>query len=154
MPQKAYFTTGNLRDQIIYPHTYTEMLEMGYNDDYLYHILREVKLEYLLKREKSLNTVKTWSLVLSGGERQRLSIARALFKHPKLIVLDDCTNAVSTDVEEYLYELLIKKKLTFISLSNRPSLEKYHDHVLEIEEGDWKLKLSIEGFDFCIFIGI
>lgn len=140
LPQKAYFTTGNLRDQIIYPHTYTEMLEMGYNDDYLYHILREVKLEYLLKREKSLNTVKTWSLVLSGGERQRLSIARALFKHPKLIVLDDCTNAVSTDVEEYLYELLIKKKLTFISLSNRPSLEKYHDHVLEIEEGNWQLK--------------
>ncbi|EDK41851.1 conserved hypothetical protein [Lodderomyces elongisporus NRRL YB-4239] len=140
LPQKTYFTTGNLRDQIIYPHTYVEMLEMGYNDDYLYHILREVKLEYLLQREGNFNVVKDWKDVFSGGEKQRMSIARVLFKHPKLVVLDESTNAVSTDVEDYLFELLQQKKIPFITLSHRPLLMKYHDFILEIKEGgNWKL---------------
>lgn len=139
LPQKTYFTNGNLRDQIIYPHSYDEMLEMGYNDDHLYHILREVKLEYLLTREGNFNVKKDWKDVFSGGEKQRMLIARVLFKNPKFVILDESTNAVSTDVEDYLFELLQKKKgLTFITLSHRPLLMKYHDFILEIknEHGD------------------
>ncbi|ODV77220.1 uncharacterized protein CANTADRAFT_56074 [Suhomyces tanzawaensis NRRL Y-17324] len=138
LPQKAYFTTGNLRDQIIYPHSYSDMLEMGYNDDYLYHILREVKLEYLLKREGNFNVVKDWKDVLSGGEKQRMSLARVLFKKPKLVILDESTNAVSTDVEDYLFELLQRKSITFITLSHRPLLMKYHDYIMEIDQEETK----------------
>ncbi|QEL59909.1 hypothetical protein CJJ09_001996 [Candidozyma auris] len=86
LPQKTYFTNGNLRDQIIYPSSYDDMLEMGYNDDHLYHILREVKLDYLLTREGNFNVKKDWKDVFSGGEKQRMSIARVLFKNPKLLV--------------------------------------------------------------------
>lgn len=138
LPQKTYFTNGNLRDQIIYPYSYDEMLEMGYNDDHLYHILREVKLEYLLTREGNFNVKKDWKDVFSGGEKQRMSIARVLFKNPKFVILDESTNAVSTDVEDYLFELLQKKKITFITLSHRPLLMKYHDFLLTIknDEGD------------------
>lgn len=138
LPQKTYFTNGNLRDQIIYPHSYDEMIEMGYNDDHLYHILREVKLEYLLTREGNFNVKKDWKDVFSGGEKQRMSIARVLFKNPKFVILDESTNAVSTDVEDYLFELLQKKDLTFITLLHRPLLMKYHDFILEIknEHGD------------------
>lgn len=138
LPQKTYFTNGNLRDQIIYPYSYDDMLEMGFNDDHLYHILREVKLEYLLTREGNFNVKKDWKDVFSGGEKQRMSIARVLFKNPKFVVLDESTNAVSTDVEDYLFELLQKKKITFITLSHRPLLMKYHDFILEIknEKGD------------------
>lgn len=134
LPQKTYFTNGNLRDQVIYPHSYDDMVEMGYNDDHLYHILREVKLEYLLAREGNFNVKQDWKDVFSGGEKQRMSIARVLFKNPKFVVLDESTNAVSTDVEDYLFELLQKKKITFITLSHRPLLMKYHDFVLEIKD--------------------
>ncbi|WPK27157.1 hypothetical protein PUMCH_004532 [Australozyma saopauloensis] len=134
LPQKTYFTNGNLRDQIIYPHSYDDMVEMGYNDDHLYHILREVKLEYLLSREGNFNVKKDWKDVFSGGEKQRISIARVLFKNPKFVVLDESTNAVSTDVEDYLFELLQNKKIAFITLSHRPLLMKYHDFVLEIKD--------------------
>lgn len=133
LPQKTYFTNGNLRDQIIYPSSYDDMLEMGYNDDHLYHILREVKLDYLLTREGNFNVKKDWKDVFSGGEKQRMSIARVLFKNPKFVVLDESTNAVSTDVEDYLFELLQRKKITFITLSHRPLLMKYHDFILEIK---------------------
>lgn len=140
LPQKTYFTAGNLRDQIIYPYSYDDMIEMGYNDDYLYHILCEVKLDYLLSREGNFNVIKDWKDVFSGGEKQRVSIARILFKNPKLVILDEATNAVSTDVEDYLFELLQKKKIAFITLSHRPLLMKYHDFVLEIKENaGWKL---------------
>lgn len=135
LPQKTYFTSGNLRDQIIYPSSYDDMIEMGYNDDHLYHILREVKLEYLLTREGNFNVKKNWKDVFSGGEKQRMSIARVLFKNPKFVVLDESTNAVSTDVEDYLFETLQKKKITFITLSHRPLLMKYHDYILEILDG-------------------
>lgn len=139
LPQKTYFTTGNLRDQIIYPYTYEEMLEMGHNDDHLFHILREVKLDYLLKREGNFNVVKDWKDIFSGGEKQRVSIARVLFKNPKMVILDESTNAVSTDVEDYLFELLQRKKITFITLSHRPLLMKYHDFILELKEGNsWR----------------
>ncbi|CUM67165.1 uncharacterized protein PRCAT00004858001 [Priceomyces carsonii] len=133
LPQKSYFTNGNLRDQIIYPYSYDDMLSMGYNDDHLYHILREVKLEYLLTREGNFNVKKDWKDVFSGGEKQRISIARVLFKNPKFVILDESTNAVSTDVEDYLFELLQRKKITFITLSHRPLLMKYHDFILEIK---------------------
>nr|AFZ81758.1 Pxa1p [Clavispora lusitaniae] len=133
LPQKTYFTNGNLRDQIIYPFSYDDMLGMGYNDDHLYHILREVKLEYLLTREGNFNVKKDWKDVFSGGEKQRMSVARVLFANPKYVVLDEFTNAVSTDIEDYLFELLQSKKITFITLSHRPLLMKYHDYVLEIK---------------------
>lgn len=143
LPQKAYFTNGNLRDQIIYPHNYDDMIEMGFNDDHLYHILREVKLDYLLTREGNFNVKKDWKDVFSGGEKQRISIARVLFAKPKFVILDESTNAVSTDVEDYLFELLQRKKITFITLSHRPLLMKYHDFILEIrnengETDNWK----------------
>lgn len=141
LPQKTYFTNGNLRDQIIYPYSYNDMIEMGYNDDHLYHILREVKLEHLLKREGNFNVKKDWKDVFSGGEKQRISIARVLFKNPKFVILDESTNAVSTDVEDYLFELLQRKKITFITLSHRPLLMKYHDYLLELkDDGNWEFQ--------------
>lgn len=133
LPQTTFFTKGNLRDQIIYPSSYDDMIEMGYNDDHLYHILRQVKLEYLLTREGNFNVCKDWKDVFSGGEKQRMSIARILFKKPKIVVLDESTNAVSTDVEDYLFELLQQKKINFITLSHRPLLMKYHNYILEIK---------------------
>ncbi|KAM9892977.1 hypothetical protein OXX69_011857 [Metschnikowia pulcherrima] len=135
LPQKTYFTNGNLRDQIIYPSSYDEMLANGYNDDHLYHILREVKLDYLLTREGNFNVKKDWKDVFSGGEKQRMSIARVLYKNPKFVVLDESTNAVSTDIEDYLFELLQNKNIAFITFSHRPLLMKYHDYVLEIKKG-------------------
>lgn len=140
LPQKTYFSAGTLRDQVIYPFRHEDMLEMGRNDEYLLHILHEVKLEYLVEREGSFNAQKDWKDVLSGGEKQRMSLARVLFKNPKIVVLDESTNAMSTDIEDYLFELLQRKKITYLTLSHRPLLMKYHHRVLEIEsETEWKL---------------
>lgn len=138
LPQRPYFSNGTLREQIIYPMSHSDMVSQGYTDQDLVKILKEVKLEYLLDRDIGLNyleSIHDWKDVLSGGEKQRVQFARILFKNPKFIVLDEATNAISSDIEAYLFDLLKKKKFAFITLSHRPLLIKYHDYLLEIETG-------------------
>ncbi|CCH46637.1 Lipid A export ATP-binding/permease protein msbA [Wickerhamomyces ciferrii] len=144
LPQKAYFSNGTLRDQLIYPMSHSEMLNEGKTDQDLIRILKEVRLEYLLDRDVGLNylnSIHDWKDVLSGGEKQRVQFARILFKNPKFVVLDEATNAISSDIEAYLFDLLRKKNFAFITLSHRPLLIKYHDYLLEIhQDGNWSLE--------------
>ncbi|KAH3676022.1 hypothetical protein WICMUC_002318 [Wickerhamomyces mucosus] len=141
LPQRPYFSKGSFRDQIIYPFSYSEMIQMGINDYDLIKILKEVKLDYLLNRDEDLkyfDSFHEWKDVLSGGEKQRIQFARILFKKPKFIILDESTNAISSDIEAYLFDLLKVKQFAFITLSHRPLLIKYHDYLLEIQQnGDW-----------------
>lgn len=77
---------------------------------------------------------KTWFSLLSGGERQKLIFARIIFHHKQLIVMDEPTSAVSYDYEESLFSSLESRKLTFITISNRRSLLKHHNFLLELQQ--------------------
>lgn len=134
LPQKTYFSAGTLRDQVIYPYLQAEMVAMGKLDEDLFKVLKDVKLEYLLKREGGWDVRKDWKDVFLGGEKQRMLLARVVFKRPQFVVLDEGTNAVSSDVEDYLFDMLRKKQITFITLLHRPLLIKYHDYLLEVHE--------------------
>ncbi|CCF55814.1 hypothetical protein KAFR_0A03790 [Kazachstania africana CBS 2517] len=147
VPQKPYFTRGGtLRDQIIYPMSSDEFFDRGLKDKLLVQVLREVKLDYLLKRDKGwsyLDTVSDWKDVLSGGEKQRMNFARIMFHKPRFVVLDEATNAISADMEDYLFNVLKRYRFNFITISQRPSLIKYHDLLLEISDdnsGLWQLQ--------------
>ena len=61
-------------------------------------------------------------ITLSGGQKQRISIARAIIKEPKLLILDDCLSAVDTKTEnvilENLKKIMIKKtSITYFHIS-------------------------------------
>ena len=62
---------------------------------------------------------------LSGGQRQRLSIARALVKHPKILILDDSSSALDFSTERQLKTALSKDKL----ISNIASTEAINTQV-------------------------
>jgi ATP-binding cassette subfamily D (ALD) protein 3 len=100
VPQKPYLVMGTFRDQIIYPNSLEESVNRrGNNDEKLLELLKVVQLDYLLDREGGWNSVRDWQDVLSGGEKQRVAMARLFYHKPIFAILDECTSAVSIDVE-------------------------------------------------------
>lgn len=74
---------------------------------------------------------------VSGGQKQRLCIARALLKHPKIIIMDDSTSAVDTDTDHRI-QLALKEKLggmTTIIIAQRVASIKEADHIIVMEDG-------------------
>ncbi|KAF9465113.1 ABC transporter transmembrane region 2-domain-containing protein [Collybia nuda] len=133
VPQRAYMVTGSLLAQMIYPHSYAEYLESGKTEKDLMEILEMVYLAYLPEREGGWTTRKEWRDVLSGGEKQRMAMARVFYHRPKFAILDECTSAVSSDVEGRMYEHAKSLGITLITISLRPSLMKYHTYLLTLK---------------------
>jgi len=141
LPQKPYMIIGSLRDQLIYPHTRSEALKRQYTDDKLERLLATVGLQHLLVREGGWDVVADWSEILSGGEKQRLAMARLYYHQPKFAILDECTSAVSTDIENHLFYTAKKYDITIISISHRASLLKHHTHLLRFDEqGNYEIE--------------
>lgn len=133
IPQRPYMTLGTLRDQIIYPHTFEEMKRRGRSDADLIRYLELVQLPYLQARERGLDAVEDWIDVLSGGEKQRIAMARLFYHGPQFAILDECTSAVSVDVEGSMYQYCKKSGITLFTVSHRKSLWKYHEYYLQID---------------------
>lgn len=76
-------------------------------------------------------------ITLSGGQKQRVSIARALIKSPKVIVLDDCLSAVDTETEEQILSNLRKatENLSGIIIAHRVSSVKHCQQIICLDQG-------------------
>ena len=74
---------------------------------------------------------------LSGGQKQRISIARALIRDPKLLILDDCLSAVDTETEEIILTNLKKeqRERTTIIVSHRISTVRNATKIIVIDKG-------------------
>ncbi|KAJ2733375.1 ATP-binding cassette long-chain fatty acid transporter pxa1 [Coemansia sp. BCRC 34962] len=136
IPQRPYLSLGSLRDQVTYPHTYEQMQALGRTDDELMEVLHAVHLAYLPAREGGFDARKEWKDVLSGGEKQRINLARLFYHLPRFAVLDECTSAVSADVEGLMYEHAKRLGITLITISHRPALYKYHTFLLRLGVGE------------------
>ena len=77
-------------------------------------------------------------ITLSGGQKQRISIARAIIRNPKILVLDDCLSAVDTNTENAILSnlrLIMKGKTTFL-ISHRVSNARLADRIIVLDEGE------------------
>ncbi|XP_050993317.1 ATP-binding cassette sub-family D member 3b isoform X2 [Labeo rohita] len=141
VPQRPYMTLGSLRDQVIYPDTHEDQKKKGTSDRVLKEYLDNVQLGHILEREGSWDSVQDWMDVLSGGEKQRMAMARLFYHKPQFAILDECTSAVSVDVEDFIYSHCRKVGITLFTVSHRKSLWKHHEYYLHMDgRGNYEFK--------------
>ncbi|XP_064875324.1 ATP-binding cassette sub-family D member 3a [Oncorhynchus nerka] len=141
VPQRPYMTLGTLRDQVIYPDTYEEQKRKGISDQVLKEYLDNVQLGHILEREGTWDTVQDWMDVLSGGEKQRMAMARLFYHKPQFAILDECTSAVSVDVEDFIYSHCRTVGISLFTVSHRKSLWKHHEYYLHMDgRGNYDFK--------------
>ncbi|XP_069823815.1 ATP-binding cassette sub-family D member 3 [Dendropsophus ebraccatus] len=141
VPQRPYMTLGTLRDQVIYPDTQEDQKRKGISDKVLKDYLDNVQLGPILEREGGWDSVQDWMDVLSGGEKQRMAMARLFYHKPQFAILDECTSAVSVDVEGYIYSHCRKVGISLFTVSHRKSLWKHHEYYLHMDgRGNYEFK--------------
>ncbi|MGI6787574.1 MAG: ABC transporter ATP-binding protein [Acholeplasmataceae bacterium] len=76
-------------------------------------------------------------VTVSGGQKQRISIARALTKDPKILILDDSVSAVDTKTEEAIIKNLsqVRKNKTTILIAHRISTVRHMDKIILLDKG-------------------
>lgn len=115
--------------------------ENDFDEDFYLHIVQSIKVDDIIhKLPDGENTkIGIGGIHLSNGESQRITIARALMKKPKIIILDEPTSALNYEHEveiiEYLKEFAIKTRALVLIISHKESTLKFSDSIYELEDG-------------------
>ncbi|ODQ82948.1 hypothetical protein BABINDRAFT_159428 [Babjeviella inositovora NRRL Y-12698] len=144
LPQRAYLSRGTLREQVVYPSTIAEFREKGHTDSQLLEILKVLDLDNLITENMSLalnkniqvnpwDLVRDWPDELSVGAQQRLAMARLYYHKPKFAVLDECTSAVSPEMEQFMYTHAQDLGISILSVAHRTALWHFHDLLLKFD---------------------
>ncbi|XP_013196570.1 ATP-binding cassette sub-family D member 1 [Amyelois transitella] len=142
IPQRPYMSMGSLLDQVTYPSRVPAgSAESHAAEARAQKILKLVRLDTMAARHGGLRAVRDWRATMSGGEKQRMAMARMFYHRPVYALLDECTSAVSMETEVVMYEQAVKEGITLLSITHRPSVWKYHTHVLEFDgAGGWSFR--------------
>jgi subfamily B ATP-binding cassette protein MsbA len=95
--------------------------------------------DFIVETENGYQTnIGDRGIRLSGGQRQRLSIARAVFKNPAILILDEATSALDTESEKLVQDALenLMKGRTTLVIAHRLSTIKEADEILILQEGE------------------
>ena len=110
-------------------------------DDDVRDALHKASCDNLLSRaEKGLDTmIGEGGLKLSGGEKQRLSIARALLRHPHLLIFDEATSSLDSITEEEITNTIrrisTEKEQITVMIAHRLSTIMHADRIYVLEKG-------------------
>lgn len=130
------------QDSKLLKNTILENVRMGKKDATLEEVNEALKLaqcnDIIAKLPDGLNTIiGAKGTYLSGGEMQRISLARAILKNSKIIILDEAT-AFSDPENEYLIQKAfqnLSKNKTVIMIAHRLSTIKNADKILVVNDG-------------------
>ncbi|RYF57094.1 MAG: ATP-binding cassette domain-containing protein, partial [Cytophagaceae bacterium] len=118
-------------------------IALGQPDARLEDVMAAAKVanahSFIMETEDGYNTnIGDRGLRLSGGQRQRLSIARAVFKQPSILILDEATSALDVESEKSVQEALnnLMEGRTTLVIAHRLSTIKEADEILIMEGGE------------------
>jgi ATP-binding cassette subfamily B protein len=132
--QDTQLFSGTIRDNLLF-------VNPAATDAECLDVLNKAACHTLLARaDKGLDTViGEGGVKVSGGEKQRLSIARALLRHPKLLVFDEATSSLDSLTEEEISvtirDVSMRKDLIAILIAHRLSTVFHADRIYVLERG-------------------
>ncbi|MEK3917336.1 ABC transporter ATP-binding protein [Paenibacillus sp. FSL H7-0331] len=130
VPQEVVLFTGSVKENIMWGcdnATMEEVIEAAQKAQIHETILSLPQQYETIVGQKGVN--------LSGGQKQRISIARALLRKPKLLLLDDSTSALDVRTESRLLEALRTLRCTTLIITQKIATAIAADTVLLLEEG-------------------
>ena len=133
VPQETILFSGTLRDNIAYG-------DLNADDEAIQKAAEAANAhDFIMNFPDGYDTVVGERGVgLSGGQKQRISIARAILKNPKILILDEATSSLDSESEALVQEALehlMENRTTFI-IAHRLSTIKNADKIVVVEQGE------------------
>jgi len=132
--QDTQLFSGTIRENLLF-------VNPSATDEECMNVLRKAAAHSLLARaDRGLDTlIGEGGVKVSGGEKQRLSIARALLRHPQLLVFDEATSSLDSLTEEEISltirEVASNREAITILIAHRLSTVMHADRIHVLERG-------------------
>ena len=132
--QDSQLFSGSIRENLLF-------VRPDASDEECMEVMQKAACQNLLSRsDRGLDSViGEGGLKLSGGEKQRLSIARALLRHPSLLVFDEATSSLDSlteeEISETIRDLSASRDLITILIAHRLSTVLHADTIFVLEKG-------------------
>ena len=131
------------QDIILFNDSIFNNIALGKPDATTEEVMNAAKIanahDFIMQTEDGYQTnIGDRGIRLSGGQRQRLSIARAVFKNPAILILDEATSALDTESERSVQDALdnLMKGRTTLVIAHRLSTIKGADEILILQDGE------------------
>lgn len=130
------------QETILFNDTIFNNIALGRPDATEEEVIEAAKIanahDFIMQTEEGYQTnIGDRGIRLSGGQRQRLSIARAVFKNPSILILDEATSALDTESEKLVQDALNKlmQGRTTLVIAHRLSTIKEADEIIILQDG-------------------
>jgi subfamily B ATP-binding cassette protein MsbA len=131
------------QEPVLFNDTIRNNIALGGNTNDINAIQEAAKVanafDFIQKKEQGFETiVGDRGSKLSGGEKQRVTIARAIFKNPPILILDEATSSLDTVSERQVQEAIdnLMKNRTSIVIAHRLSTVQNADEIIVLEQGE------------------
>ncbi|QIP13927.1 ABC transporter ATP-binding protein [Spirosoma aureum] len=129
IPQECFLFNATIRENLLW-------VKPEANEAELQEVLKLVAGEFVFRLPNGLDTnVGDQGIRLSGGERQRIALARALLRNPKILILDEATNALDISNELIIKKAIdnLKGKMTILIIAHNQYLHEGADETVDLE---------------------
>lgn len=131
VPQKAVLFKGTVRDNLL-------LSDPSADDETCLKALEIAQAADFIREKGGPDAaVEQNGRNFSGGQRQRLTIARALVRNPRILILDDSSSALDYATDARLRQAIrgMDPEMTVVIVSQRTASIRYADHILVLDDG-------------------